>query len=191
MLDPQIGADIGATKALSRAGLVATVIGGVITGLTALLVSVSLGVLVFAGPAPSFTGNGIALKLASTAVTGGTFAVRRCFRGAVSGFQDHPCVVLAQGGAIATVVVIAAVSLALYSTGIEVAVGENLDLDGELRTAGIAYPLVGLGGGMVACPYPAVTVLGHRMGTVSRASAAVAAEVAVLTLMVGCRALTP
>lgn len=98
--------------------------------------------------------------------------------------------VLAQVGPIATLMVIATVSLALYSTGIEVAVGENLDFDRELRTAGIANLLVGLGGGAVAYSYPAVTALGYRLGVASRASATVAAGVAVTILVIGIEALT-
>lgn len=347
-----------------------TVVGGLVTGSIAVIVTVSLGVLIFAGPVPSFTGNGIALALASTAITGGVFAARSCFRGAVAGVQDHPSVVLAliaasvgagaattatpdavfativvtigvataitgitffalgrlrlgesvryipypvvggflagtgwllviggievmigeaptlrtievlwqddallrwtpafgiaavllwwqrrstsllalpiglavvvsgfygvllfngttpaaaradgwllgpfpavswppvsldqlaavdsglvlaQGGSLVTVVVLATVSLALYSTGIEVAVGGNLDFNRELRTAGITNLFVGLGGGAVAYPYASITVLGYRMGAASRASAAVAAGVSAVTLLIGLQALT-
>ncbi len=354
----------------SSPSLAASVLGGLITGLITVVVTVSLGVLIFAGAVPDFVGNGLALALLTTAVTGLIFAARSCFRGAVSGVQDHPSVALALiatavgagaagaatadavfativvsigaatavtgvvllvlgwlrfgefvryipfpvvggflagtgwllllgaievmvgeaptwrtvevlwqddallrwlpavglsaaavwwqrrtgtqfalpaalvvvitgfygmlvlGGTapasaradgwllgpfpavtwppvtweqfagvdgslvldhwagIATVVVLATLSLALSSTGIEVAIGENLDFDRELRTAGLSNLLVGLGGGPVGYPYAAVTILGHRMGMASRASAVVAAGVAVLALVAGLQTLT-
>jgi sulfate permease, SulP family len=338
---------------------------GLVTGSVSLTVTVSLGVLVFAGPVPASAGNGIALVLASTVVAGVAFAARSCFRGAIAGVQDNPAVVLAliaaaigaaspptasdasvfativvtlglatavtglvffllgrlrlgeivryvpypviggflagtgwllvvgalevliggepgagiaellrrdgallrwgpvlglaivllwwqrrsdsvlvlpvglaaatggfyavlvatgttpataraegwllgpfpavtwppvpvgelsaidwslvlaQGGSVASLVVIATISLALSLGGIEVAVGEDMDFNRELETAGLTNLLVGFGGGAVSYPYASVTVLGHRMGAPTRAVGAVAAALVAVTLFIG------
>ena len=340
------------------------------TGIVSLIITVSLGVLIFAGPVPAFAGNGIALALASTVVAGVAFAARSCFRGAIAGVQDHPTVVLAliaaaisagspptasdatvfativvtlglatavtglvflllgrlrlgeivrylpypviggflagtgwlllvgalevliggepgagaaellrrdgallrwgpaaclalvllwwqrrsdsvlvwpvglvvatggfyavlvatgttpamaraegwllgpfpavawppvpvgelsaidwslvlaQGGSVVSLVVIATISLALYSSGLEVAVDEEMDFNRELETAGLTNLLVGLGGGAVSYPYASVTVLAHRMGAPIRSVGVVAAVLSAVTLFIGLDAVT-
>jgi sulfate permease, SulP family len=91
----------------------------------------------------------------------------------------------AQAGSIASLIVITTLSLVLSSSGIEVAVGRDADLDRELETAGIANLLTGSVGGVVAYPYTALSVLSHRMGAVSRSTAVLTAGTCLLVLVVG------
>jgi MFS superfamily sulfate permease-like transporter len=77
-------------------------------------------------------------------------------------------VVLAQLPSIATLVMITALSLLLVSTGIELATEQDLDLNRELKSVGVASLLSGLGGGMVGS-HAVTTLLVSNMGVRSRA----------------------
>lgn len=90
-----------------------------------------------------------------------------------------------QGGTIASLVVIAVLSLILSCGGIEVAVHRDVDLNRELETAGLANIVGGLGGGVIAYPYTALSVLSDRMGAAHRATGLVAGGVSLLVLVVG------
>jgi SulP family sulfate permease len=57
--------------------------------------------------------------------------------------------ILEQGGNIAIVLVLSVVGLLLNASGIELAARRDIDLNRELRVAGLANVLSGLGGGMV------------------------------------------
>jgi sulfate permease, SulP family len=62
----------------------------------------------------------------------------------------------------ATVVLVGAVALLLNTSGIELAVDGELDLNRELRASGGANVAAGLGGGIVGFPALSLTVLAHR-----------------------------
>ena len=57
--------------------------------------------------------------------------------------------ILGQGGNIATVLILSVVSLLLNASALELAIRQDVDLNRELRAAGFANILSGLGGGMV------------------------------------------
>lgn len=75
------GPSIDEARGSAPPSLALIVASGLTTGSVSLIITVSLGVLVFAGPVPAFAGNGIARVLASTVVAGVAFAARSCFRG--------------------------------------------------------------------------------------------------------------
>ena len=68
----------------------------------------------------------------------------------------------------ATVVAVSVIALLLNSTGLELATRRDLDLNRELRTAGLANVVSGLGGGAVGFQSLSATILGHAMGTERR-----------------------
>lgn len=66
-----------------------------------------------------------------------------------------------------SIVAVAALSVLLVSSGIELAAERDLDLDRELRATGLANILSGLGGGLVGSP-SAASVEAYRWGAHSR-----------------------
>jgi SulP family sulfate permease len=72
--------------------------------------------------------------------------------------------ILDQTPNMATVVLVGAVALLLNTSGIELAVERELDLNRELRASGGANIVAGLGGGIVGFPALSLTTLAHRAG---------------------------
>jgi SulP family sulfate permease len=103
--------------------------------------------------------------------------------------QNLPAVnwaaILGQSGNIAIILVLSAVSLLLNATGIELAVGQDIDLNRELRAAGVANILSGLGGGIVGFHVLGPSVLSHRVGARSRLPGLVAGSICAVMLFVG------
>jgi len=64
----------------------------------------------------------------------------------------------------ATVLLVAVVALLLNTSGIELAVNRDLDLNRELRAAGVANVFAGAGGGMVGFQALSLTTLAYRSG---------------------------
>ena len=64
----------------------------------------------------------------------------------------------------ATVLLVAAIALLLNTSGIELAANRDLDLNRELRTAGGANVVAGLGGGLVGFHALSLTALASRAG---------------------------
>ena len=90
-----------------------------------------------------------------------------------------------QAAAVVIIALIAAMEVLLNATGMEVELGVDLDLDRELRTAGLASVAAGAGGGMVGYQVLSLTLLGHRLGGRTRAAAAIASGVALAGLVFG------
>ena len=65
----------------------------------------------------------------------------------------------------ATVALVGAVALLLNTSGIELTVDRELDLNRELRASGGANVVAGLGGGIVGFPALSLTALAHRSGS--------------------------
>jgi sulfate permease, SulP family len=97
--------------------------------------------------------------------------------------------VAGQAGTMASLVLIAALSLLLNASGVEVAVAHDVDLDRELDAAGIANLVAGAAGGTVGYPYASVTMLARRSGLTSRAAGLLVAGVCLVTLLLGVRVL--
>ncbi|MCG6892075.1 MAG: cyclic nucleotide-binding domain-containing protein [Desulfobacteraceae bacterium] len=82
--------------------------------------------------------------------------------------QAEWSVVIAQAGSIASILLIGSVSILLNSSALELASKEDLDLDRELKSAGIANIATGLAGGMIGFTSLTITGLGLKMGVRSR-----------------------
>lgn len=76
-------------------------------------------------------------------------------------------VVLSQAGTVPSLVLLALVTLLLNVSGIEVATGRDLDVNRELRAAGVANLAGGVGGGLISFHSPTLTVLSTAPGRTS------------------------
>ena len=94
--------------------------------------------------------------------------------------------VLAQASGIAAVMIISTLQLLLNSSGLELVVDRELDLNRELRATGVANVLSGLfGGGFVGFQSVTFTTLVHRMGGYGRLVGVALALLLVLTMLFG------
>jgi sulfate permease, SulP family len=89
----------------------------------------------------------------------------------------------AAGGA--TVVMLTLVALLLNATALELTLGRRLDLDRELRAAGLGNLLAGSFGGMAGYHVLTFSLLYHRIGSATRRTAAIGLAVVVVTLLQG------
>jgi SulP family sulfate permease len=88
-------------------------------------------------------------------------------------------------GVLATVLLTTVVSVLLTASALELAARQEIDLNQELRSAGVANVLSGLGGGMVGFHSLSLSRLVLSMGTSSRWVGAIAASLCGLALLVG------
>jgi sulfate permease, SulP family len=100
------------------------------------------------------------------------------------GPTDWPLVAAHAAGA-ATVIVISLMALLLNATGLELVTQRKVDLNRELRAAGIGNLLSGAIGGMAGYQGFSFTVLNHKIGTGSRVGALIASMVVLATLLFG------
>lgn len=77
-------------------------------------------------------------------------------------------VILQQTGNLGTILIISVISLLLNASGLELAVRRDIDLNRELRSAGFANLVTGLGGGLVGYHVLSDSALAHKMGANSR-----------------------
>jgi SulP family sulfate permease len=98
--------------------------------------------------------------------------------------------ILAQAGGVATALLVGVTALLLNVSGLELAVGRDIDLNRELRATGAANIALGLGGGMIGFHALSLSVLAHRLGARSRLVGLVAAAVVVSALLVGASVVT-
>lgn len=94
-------------------------------------------------------------------------------------------VIAGQAPQIMTVIVISVLQMLLYSSGIEIVVGNDLDLNRELRSAGLANVVGGLAGGLPGFHVLSLTVIGHSMRANSRFIGLIAGGVALVALLAG------
>lgn len=99
-------------------------------------------------------------------------------------------VILGQSGNIATILIISVLGLLLSASAVELATEKDLDLNRELRVAGVANLLSGLGGGLVGYQSVMLSVLAHRLGGKGRIISLVAGAVCGVMLFVGVGLLT-
>lgn len=88
-------------------------------------------------------------------------------------------------GGILTLALISVFSMLLQATSLELAVGESVDLDRELKVASGANLLTGLLGGSVASLSLSQTSLNHQMGGQGKAPAIIAAAILLLFCLAG------
>ncbi len=86
---------------------------------------------------------------------------------------------------IIALVAITATSVLFASSGIELSVRRTVDLDRELRAAGIGNFLAGAGGGAAGFQGLGLTMLGHQLGAPYRATGVLVAIVCAAMLMFG------
>jgi SulP family sulfate permease len=75
---------------------------------------------------------------------------------------------VARAPTFAAVALVSAVALLLNATGLELATDGDLDVDRELRAAGLANVASGLAGGVVGFHSLSASLLGHKMGASTR-----------------------
>jgi sulfate permease, SulP family len=97
----------------------------------------------------------------------------------------HWPLVVAHAGGGATVVLIALMAGLLNTTGLELGLGRKVDLNRELRAAGLGNLLAGALGGAIVYQGLSLTMLAHRVGTGSRLVPMAAVGVTALTLLLG------
>ncbi len=88
----------------------------------------------------------------------------------------HWPAILSQWGNILIVLVLTVVSLLLNASGTELAIRQDIELNRELRVAGAANLLCGLGGGAVGFHALSLSTLGPRIGSRGRLPGLVAAS---------------
>ena len=99
--------------------------------------------------------------------------------------QVHWGVLWGQLGSMAVLLLVSVVALLLNASGLELVVQRDVDLDRELRDAGVANVIAGLGGGLVGFQTLSLSLLGHRMAPSSRLVGLLTAGVCALTLLLG------
>ena len=94
-------------------------------------------------------------------------------------------VITEQAGSIATILLISAIGVLLNSSGIEVAANQDMDLNRELKIAGIANMSSGVGGGIVGFHTLGLSSLVLKMGVRSRIVGVISALVCLAMLVIG------
>jgi SulP family sulfate permease len=92
---------------------------------------------------------------------------------------------LGQAGNIGAILIISAISLLLYISGLELALHHDIDLNRELRTGGVANLLSGLLGGMIGFHDLPYTALNYSVGARGRLAGIVAGLVCLVLLLIG------
>jgi SulP family sulfate permease len=90
-----------------------------------------------------------------------------------------------QAGGLLTIVLLSAVSILMTVSALELMVRRDLDVNRELRAAGFANLVAGLGGGMVGFHSLSFSALVINLGVRSRAVGLVAALVSAAALLIG------
>lgn len=98
--------------------------------------------------------------------------------------------ILEQVGNIATILIVSVVALLFNASGIELVFKKDMDLNHELRAAGVANVVSGLGGGMAGFHALSSAALGYRTGVAGRLIGVTMALVCALVLVAGARLLS-
>ncbi len=98
--------------------------------------------------------------------------------------------ILGQAGNIAVLAGMTLIALLLSVSAIELSIGRDLNLNRELKSAGIANALSGLGGGMIGYHALSTTALSGRLGVRGRLAGIIAGLVCLAALLVGTSLLT-
>jgi SulP family sulfate permease len=98
--------------------------------------------------------------------------------------------VLSQAAGMGTVVIVGVLTMLLNTTGIELVTERDVDLNRELRAAGAANVVAGLGGGLVGFHALSLTALAHRAGARTRLPGIIGAAICGATLVLGAGALS-
>lgn len=91
---------------------------------------------------------------------------------------------------IMTVLIMSAIALLLNGTGLELATRRDMDLNHELKTAGMANIVTGLTGNMTGYHQLGVSSMNHKLGAGGRLTGLITATVGLIALMFGASALS-
>jgi SulP family sulfate permease len=91
---------------------------------------------------------------------------------------------------IGAIIALSLISLLLNASALEIAVKEDIDLNHELRSAGLANVIAGLFGSPIGYQALSLTVLTHRLNAKSRLAGIIAALICGGTLLYGASALS-
>lgn len=91
---------------------------------------------------------------------------------------------------IATIVIMSAIALLLNATGLEIATRHDMNLNHELKTAGIANFAAGLMGGLVGYHQLSISAMNHKLGANGRLPGLLAAVLCLIALLFGASALS-
>ncbi|MBD2206460.1 SLC26A/SulP transporter family protein [Calothrix sp. FACHB-1219] len=94
-------------------------------------------------------------------------------------------VIMPEASGIITIMVISAATILLNATGLELLAKRDINFNQELKAAGIANILCGLGGGMVGYHVLSDTALAYKMGAKSRTMSLVTVVVCLIVLIQG------
>jgi sulfate permease, SulP family len=97
--------------------------------------------------------------------------------------------IFSQSGNIAAIVMVVTVALLLNVSGLELALQTDIDLNHELRTAGIANLFTGLLGGFVGYHGMSFTMINYRMGARGRLPGVITGLFGLVVLLVGAQVL--
>jgi SulP family sulfate permease len=100
-------------------------------------------------------------------------------------FTANWTAILGQSGNIVIILVLSVVSLLLNASGIELTIRRDVDLNRELRVAGIANIVSGLGGGAIGYHALDLSTLSCRIGARGRLPGLVAGAICALILIAG------
>ena len=93
--------------------------------------------------------------------------------------------IVGQIGSIGSILLISVISLLLNAGGLELAVGRDVDLNGELRSAGLANVFAGLGGSPPGYPALSLSALGYKLGAQGRLAGIISAGLCGITFFFG------
>ncbi len=99
-------------------------------------------------------------------------------------------IILAQSGSLLAILLIGVVALLLNASGLELATEQDIDLNRELKVAGIANILAGLGGSPAGYMALSLSALGTRMGVRSRLVGLIVALLCAAILLAGAAVLS-
>ncbi len=94
-------------------------------------------------------------------------------------------VIISQAGDLATIVLISVISLLLNASGLELIARQEVDLNRELKSTGLANLLSGFGSSAVGYMSLSLSAFGYRLGSRSRIAGFVSAGICGITLFAG------
>jgi SulP family sulfate permease len=93
--------------------------------------------------------------------------------------------VISHAGSIAIVLVLSAISLLLNASGLEIEANQDMDLNHELRIAGIANLVTGFFSGLIGFHQLSLSVMNQKLGAQTRLTGLFAVAVCIAALLVG------
>lgn len=93
--------------------------------------------------------------------------------------------IVGQAGNIGGILLVSSITLLLDISGLELSFRKDIDLNHELRTAGVTNLLTGFAGGLIGFQDLSYTVLNHRVGAQNRIAGLISGAICLVALLVG------